>query len=138
MIKYTGIKNILEDLDININQVYAGYSFYNPNTFNNYVYPDSWATNSATGILNNNTNFYNFSGSGFFNGSTYMYLSGKEFILNNSLIFLSYEKQRVGNEILLTSFTGNSFNNYSGFTLGVNAANKLYFSYWNKDRKSVV
>jgi hypothetical protein len=131
MIKYTGIKNILENLDIDINQVYAAYSFYNPKSTNNYIYPDSWATNSATGILNNNNGFDNFSGSGNFDGSTYMYLSGKEFTLNDSLVFLSYEKKRIANEILLTSFTGDSFTNYSGFTLGVNTANKLYFSYWN-------
>lgn len=127
----TGMKYVLEDFGILPEEVFAAFSFYNKNLINNYVYPDSWATNSTTGILNKNDNFYTYSGSGYFDGSTYMSFSGKAFSLDNSLILLSYEKQRFGNEILLTSLTGNSFNSYSGFVLGVNDANKLYLSYWN-------
>lgn len=127
----TGLKYALEDFGISSQEIFAAFSFYNTNLTNNYVYPDSWATNSTTGILNKNNNFYTYTGSGYFDGSTYMRLSGKDFSLDNSLILLSYEKQRLGNEILLTTLTGNSFNSYSGFVLGVNDANKLYLSYWN-------
>lgn len=131
MIKYSGVQNVLENIDGNLDNLLAAFSFYNPNPFNNFVYPDNWAINSCTGILNQNTNFYSFSGSGFFDGSSYMFLSGKDFVLENSLILLSYEKQRIGSEILLSSFDGNETISYSGFTLGVNDANKLYLSYWN-------
>jgi hypothetical protein len=80
--------------------------------------------------LNNTGSFFASNGSGFFNGSTHIRLN-KNYSLNNSIIFLSYEKLRQKNEILLYSATGNNFSNYSGFCLGVNDANKLYFRYWN-------
>jgi hypothetical protein len=131
MIKYTGIQNVLESIEVNSENILAAFSFYHPNTFNNFVYPDDWAGNSCTGVLNQNINFYNFSGSGFFDGNNYMFLSGRNINLENSLVFLSYQKQREGSEILLSSFEGNEITSYSGFTLGVNSANKLYLSYWN-------
>lgn len=114
----------------------GGDSVFIPQINNTIVHPDQWATSSSFGILNTGINgsvtgsFFQNSGTGFFNGSAIMKLNGP-FNFSNDTILLSYEKLRTGDEILLSSLTGNSFNTYSGFCLGVNNANKLYFKYWN-------
>jgi hypothetical protein len=103
------------------------------------VYPDNWAFKAATGSGVNFTSvdFNNFFESGrlnfdgdsilaFKNGDNFNY----DFSLEASTIFLSFERKRIENEILLSSIDGvNPF--YSGFCLGVNHANRLYFRYWN-------
>jgi len=103
---------------------------------NKIVHPDSWAKNSFLGILDSGLNgsvtgnFYKYNGTGFFNGSAIMKLTSPS-PFENDTILLSYEKLRTGDEILLSSATGNSFSTYSGYCVGVNNANKLYFKYWN-------
>ena len=130
MNEYTGVKFFVDDLDIRYSQVVSAFSFYSGWAENNFVYPESWATGSATGVLNNTGSFYNNIGSGSFDGSTYMLLD-RDIDLEDATIFLSYERLRNNDEILLSSVTGDSFDTYSGFCLGVNDANKLYFKYWN-------
>ena len=124
---------LVEALNINIQDIPAAFSFRaNPTLNTDTVYPDPWASGSSSGILNTvgGNGFFTYSGTGNFNGSNYFKLN-KNYSFNNSTTFLSYEKLRSGNEILLSSVTGNSFNNYSGFNLGINDANKLYLKYWN-------
>lgn len=114
----------------------GGDSVFIPQINNTIVHPDQWATNSSFGILNTGINgsvtgsFFQNSGTGFFNGSAIMKLTDP-YTFDNDTILLSYEKLRTGDEILLSSITGNSFATYSGFCLGINNANKLYFKYWN-------
>lgn len=128
----TGMKFFIDLVDIEYDQVLAAFSFYSGFASNNIVYPEKWSgSNSATGYLNTiDSNFYS-SGTGRFNGSLIMFLSGQNFNTNNFTSLISYEKLRSGNEILLSSATGNNFNDSVGYSLGVNDANKLYFEYWN-------
>jgi hypothetical protein len=129
----SGIYYFLNDVDFDISNFNAAFSFDNQFTsnINNYIYPDAWASNSATGILTGNNSFFNFSGTGFFNGNTLIQLNKPLTFDISSTIFFSYSKQRAGDEILFSSIEGNSFDTYSGFCVGVNDANKLYFKYWN-------
>jgi hypothetical protein len=129
----SGINFFVDSLNIDYSNIPAAFSFRsNPTTNTNIVYPDLWASGSSSGILPNigGDNFFTYSGTGYFNGNNYFKLS-KNYSLNNSLIFLSYEKLRNADEILLSSVTGSSFATYSGFYVGVNNANKLYLKYWN-------
>jgi hypothetical protein len=144
---YTGMKFFADVLDIELPQVFAAFSFYSSNTNNQIVLPEKWSgryvdetlvestgSRSATGYLTSaNSSFFAKSGSGIFNGNYSMALSGRDFSLNDSTLFLSYERAfgAPRNEILLTSATGNSFKDNVGYLLGVNDANKLYFKYWN-------
>ncbi len=129
----TGIKFFMDLVDVEYDQLLAAFSFYSGYQGNNIVYPEIWSgSNSATGYLNKIDGIFYGDGSGFFDGSTLMSLSGQNFELtNDSTFFISYQKLRTGSEILLSSATGSSFNNYQGYCLGVNDANKLYFKYWN-------
>jgi hypothetical protein len=127
----SGMKFSVDSLGVDYSNVFAAFSFTSglvPNT--NILKSDSWATQASSGILNKTGSFYTYSGTGFFDGDTLLQLN-KNYQLNNSTILISYEKLRHGNEILLSSVTGNTFNNYSGFYVGVNDANKLYLKYWN-------
>lgn len=109
----------------------GSFSYYNYAYAENTILPEPEFPNSSFGSLNiGRNNFLQNLGTGFFNGSTVMKLSDP-YIFENDTILLSYEKLRTGDEILLSSVTGNSFSTYSGFCLGVNDANKLYFKYWN-------
>jgi hypothetical protein len=129
----SGIYYFVNDADFDISKYELAISFSN-NFMNNpsgYIYPDIWAINSATGVVSGNSNFFDYSGSGYFDGKTLVKLNKPVNLRDNSTIFLSFEKTRKGDEILLSSLQGNSFQTYSGFCLGVNDANKLYFKYWN-------
>jgi hypothetical protein len=129
---YTGLYNKLLYLGLNTDNVFTSFGFYSGNKNNNIIYPDEWAFPfSASGqlITQNPSSFY-FTGSGFFDGKTNIKID-KPFEIENSIIFCSYTKQNNKDEILFSSITGNSFSNYSGYCLGVNEANKLYFKYWN-------
>jgi hypothetical protein len=130
----SGLKFFTDTLGVPYSNVPAAFSFrMDTGVKTPTVTPDSWAIFSASGILNPETNpntFFSNFGTGSFQGNTYLELN-KNFNLNNSTIFISYEKLRPGSEILLSSATGNNFNNYSGFLVGVNDANKLFFQYWN-------
>lgn len=129
----TGIKFFIDLVNVEYDQLLAAFSFYSGYQGNNIIYPEMWSgSNSATGYLNKTVGSFYANGSGFFDGSTFMSLSGQNFSLtNDSTFFISYQKLRAGNEILLSSATGSNFNNYQGYCLGVNDANKLYFKYWN-------
>jgi hypothetical protein len=129
--RYTGLKYILNNIDYNINDLLVGFDFQENQSISNIVFPNFWAPNSASGILDNTLEFYQYSGTGYFNGNTLMELNKPLVLGSNSTLLFSFEKLRQGNEILISSITGNSINNYSGFCIGVNDANKLYFTYWN-------
>lgn len=87
-------------------------------TFNVYEYTDQ-----------NVKKFFQYTGTGYFDGNTILTLD-ENLPTTDISIFLSYEKLRHGEEILLSSLTGVG-NNLSGFYLGINDANKLYFKYVN-------
>jgi hypothetical protein len=131
--KYTGMKFFMDLVDVEYDQILAAFSFYSGYAGFNIVYPEKWSgSNSATGYLNTTTSSFYGNGTGIFNGSLTMSLSGQNFALTeDSTLFMSFQKLRTGNEILLSSTTGNSFDSYQGYCLGVNDANKLYFKYWN-------
>ena len=109
---------------------YSGAVWSYKNYNSKMVFPDGWATNSSIGILTSGDNFFQNTGTGFFDGSTLMKLS-LPFTFDNDSILLSYERLRNEDEILISSAEGNSFSTYSGFCVGVNNSNKLYFRYWN-------
>jgi len=129
----SGMNFLVDTLNIDYEDIVAAFSFRSNPTFNtNIIYSDPWASGSSSGVLENigGNGFFTYSGTGYFNGNNYFKLS-KNYSLNNSTILLSYEKLRAGNEILLSSATGNSFGSSSGFNVGINEANKLYLKYWN-------
>lgn len=127
----SGIKFAVDRLGIDYQNVFTAFSFSSEFDINsNILNSDEWTTESSSGILNKTIPFYNYSGTGFFDGDTFIQLN-KNYQLNDSTILMSYEKLRPGNEILLSSVTGDNFNNYSGFYIGINDANKLYLKYWN-------
>jgi hypothetical protein len=129
---YTGLYDKLSYLGLNTDNVFLACGFYSGNKNNNIIYPDDWSRPfSASGeLISSNPNSFYFTGSGFFNGNTNIKIN-KPFEIDNSIIFISYEKLNNNDEILLSSVAGNTFSNYSGYCLGVNQANKLYFKYWN-------
>ena len=130
---FTGMRYFVDLLGINYSNINTAFNFLSGQNINfpNIVYSESWATGASSGRLNQVGNFFQNSGTGFFNGSTFLNLSNPFTFGNNATILFSYEKRRPGNEILMSSISGNSFNTYSGFCIGVNDANKLYFKYWN-------
>jgi hypothetical protein len=129
----TGMKYFIDLLSIDYQNIEAAFNFISGQNTNspNSVYAESWATGSSSGVLNQTGVFFQFRGTGHFNGSTYMNLSKPFTFDNNSAILFSYEKTNARDEIIMSSISGTNFNNYSGFCLGVNNANKLYFKYWN-------
>jgi hypothetical protein len=126
----TGLKFFTDFYDIDETNVFAAFSFYSGFNNDNIVYPENNFSNSASGILNNSNTFFSNYGSGYFNGNTNFILN-KNYDFEDSIVFISYEKLSFGDQILLSSVTGNSFNTYAGFCVGINDANKLYFRYWN-------
>ena len=122
----------MDQLGIGQNSLIVAYDFTNnPNTSTGYILPTSWSSGCYTGIANGSlTNFSQKSGSGFFNSSNSVDISGKIPEDNFSFLFC-YEKIRSGSEILLSSATGLNFNQRSGVTLGINDLNKLYLEYWD-------
>ena len=119
---------------MNHSSIFAAYDFVSGSAFSNaYLDNPSWITgaSASSGKINGSLNgFYKNSGSGFFNGSNSISISGKVPEDNFSFLFC-YEKIRSGQEILLTSAAGNNFSTASGLTVGINDANKLYMEYWN-------
>jgi|LakMenEpi06Jul12_1017403.scaffolds.fasta_scaffold00001_4 hypothetical protein len=134
---YTGVEFAADFLGIPEQDFKAAFSFYSGEKSNSNIYPEPWATGSATGVLvNNNWGKVFKSGAIDFDGDSSLmyftngYVPNRDFSLTNSTIFLSFQRNRSDDEILMSSIQGtNPF--FSGFCLGVNAANKLYFKYWN-------
>jgi len=131
---YTGIKFFADVLDVEYNQILAAFSFYSGNLNSTTVLPENWSgSQSATGWLTSSSpSFFAKTGTGIFTSNISMYVSGKDFSLNDSTLFLSYERYNnvKGSQILLTSATGD-YSDSVGYLLGINDANKLYFKYWN-------
>ena len=132
LVSSSGFKYYMDQLGIGQNSLIVAYDFTNnPNTSTGYILPTSWSSGCYTGIANGSlTNFSQKSGSGFFNSSNSVDISGKIPEDNFSFLFC-YEKIRSGSEILLSSATGLNFNQRSGVTLGINDLNKLYLEYWD-------
>lgn len=95
----------------------------------------AWPPPTFLPILNNNSSsthdFYINSGYGTFDGNTVITFDKNIDFGDNYTFLFSYEKLRKGNEILFSSFVGDDLINSSGFCVGVNDANKIYFNYWN-------
>ena len=108
------VENIVSYFDFNVN---SGNIITNP----------SWVTSGINGYLNNTSNFYLYSGSGNFNGSQYIKISGNVDTEEWSSL-ICYDKQNSETQILFSSLQGSS---PSGFVVGVNQSNKLFMEYWN-------
>jgi hypothetical protein len=133
LVNSSGFKYYLENLGMSHSSIFAAYDFVSGSGFaNSYLDNPSWVTGSVnSGKINGNSaNFYQVNGSGFFNGSRSVSISGKVPEDDFSFLFC-YEKIRSGQEVLLSSAAGNSFSTASGLTIGINDANKLYMEYWN-------
>lgn len=91
-------------------------------------------------LLVNDVNNLIVSGSGNFSNFGYpnspCEISGAN-SLNSQIwtMFFIYERNTTGNDILFSSFTGN--NPYSGFVLGINPANKLYFESYDQNGPTI-
>lgn len=126
----SGIKFFLDIFQEPIDKVLIGFDFISGNN-SNLVYPEKSVQFGLTGNLNNANTFYQYYGTGFFDGNTIISFDQPINFNNNYTFLFSYEKQRAQDEILLSSFLGNSNDTYSGFYIGINDANKIYFRYWN-------
>jgi hypothetical protein len=130
MIERSGIKFFMDLFQEPITDAVIGFDFIsglNPNL----VYPERSVTFGLTGFLNNSQNFYINSGYGNFNGNTSITFNKNINFGDNYTFLFSYEKLRKGDEILFSSFTGETSIQKSGFYVGINDANKIYFTYWN-------
>jgi hypothetical protein len=96
-----------------------------------------FANSGYSGTVNAyNSDFWNYSGSGFFTGGQYITInnSSSGLFSGSNLSFLTVaQKAAKTNNVLFscadTGLVGASFA-YRGFTFGINAANKLYFEYY--------
>lgn len=133
LVNSSGFKYYLENLGMSHSSVFAAYDFVSGSAFaSSYLDNPSWITGSvSSGKINGNSaNFYQVNGSGFFNGSRSVSVSGR--VPEDDFAFLfCYEKIRSGQEVLLSSAAGNNFSTASGLTVGINDANRLYMEYWN-------
>jgi hypothetical protein len=132
MIERSGVKFFMDLFREPITDVVIGYDFVsglNPSL----VYPEKSVTFGLTGIItgNLNSNFYTNSGYGTFDGNSIITFNKVIDYGEDYTFLVSYEKQRKGNEILFSSFVGNDTLNNAGFYVGINDANKIYFTYWN-------
>lgn len=129
----SGFKYRLDSLGVEDESVIVAYDFNSGSEFSNgFLSKPKWVTGSTfSGKINGSaTDFYKKSGSGFFNGSNSVTVSGR--IPEDNFAFLfCYEKIRSGEEIFLSSAAGSTYASSSGIKLGVNDANKLYLEYWN-------
>jgi hypothetical protein len=129
----SGFKYRMDSLNVSDESLLVAYDFASGSSFSNgFLSTPQWVTGSTfSGKINGPlSSFYKNSGSGFFNGSNSVTISGK--IPDDDFSFLfCYEKIRSGQEVLLSSAGGTNFLSSSGLTLGVNDANKLYLEYWN-------
>jgi hypothetical protein len=137
---FTGTDFFADTLGVPEDNFKTAFSFYS-GTYP-YIPRDFWAefacSGIAIGVSENkwNQGFFN-SGYLSFDGNSLLALeneetpSNKRLFLSDSTIFLSFERFREGNEVLMSSVNSGINGLYSGFCLGVNEANKLYFKYWN-------
>jgi hypothetical protein len=133
LVNSSGFKYYLESLGMSHSSIFAAYDFVSGSAFaNSHLDNPSWVTGTvSSGRINGNSaNFYQVNGSGLFNGSRSVSISGK--VPEDDFAFLfCYEKTRSGQEVLLSSAAGNDFSTASGLTVGINDANRLYMEYWN-------
>jgi hypothetical protein len=133
LVNSSGFKYYLENLGMSHSSIFAAYDFVSGSAFaSSHLDNPSWVTGAViSGRINgNSTNFYQVNGSGFFNGSRSISISGR--VPEDDFAFLfCYGKTRSGQEVLLSSAAGNNFSTASGLTVGINDANKLYMEYWN-------
>jgi hypothetical protein len=135
---YTGMDFFGDSLGIPESTFKVAMSFYSGSF--PYIDKDFWATDSCSGLaigaseLAWNNGFFS-SGRVLFDGDSLISFKNtnednKKLFLSDSAIFMSFERMRNDNEILISSIDSNN-NVFSGFCLGINDANKLYFKYWN-------
>ena len=85
-----------------------------------------------SGILSSEGNFFNVQGSGYFTGQTINIQKIENLAQSAWTQIFAYSKESSGRQILFSSF--NSGNNiYSGYNIGINDANKLYFESYNNN-----
>jgi hypothetical protein len=132
-INSSGFESKMNLLDIDQASLLVAYDFVSGDKFHSqYLNNPYWATGAPFSgkIKGDMENFYKKSGSGFFNGSTSIEVSGS--IPDDNFTFLfCYEKMRGGAEVLLSSAAGSGFLTSSGLSVGINDANKLYLEYWS-------
>jgi len=124
-----------------INYFY-NYLGLNPNNFAVF-YPFTGQVNSLLpSVLNGNSTYSGLvvgntglcaNGSGNFNGSSFVQVQNiPNGGFSNNLTFLfTYSKPTTGGGVIFSSLTGTAGGYYSGFNIGVNDANRLYFEYNN-------
>ena len=72
----SGIKFAVDRLGIDYQNVFTAFSFSSEFDINsNILNSDEWTTESSSGILNKTIPFYNYSGTGFFDGDTFIQLN---------------------------------------------------------------
>ena len=121
LINSSGFKYYMDRLGVNQSALSIAYDFTQTSLIDGEkILPTTWSSGCYTGIVNGNKlNFFQKSGSGYFDGSNSIDINGK--INSDDFSFLfCYEKLSTGSQILLSSAQGSTFNAMSGLTLGVN------------------
>jgi hypothetical protein len=107
-------------------QIIAYYDF--SQTSGNIIQNVPWAVSGYNGYLNSVGSFYSNSGSGSFNGSQYVKISGSVSQTDWTSI-ICYEKQNNSAQILFSSLENGA--GASGFVVGITNSNKLFMEYYN-------
>lgn len=116
------LSNYIES-NLNIENLISSFDF-SPSGFGNHFLDNEVNTGVYAKIYNYSPDFYSISGSGNFYNGRYCEISGYNDKFDNFTIFLTFERVTGKNCILLSThdFTSGA----SGFTLGINDANRAY------------
>lgn len=94
----------------------------------NPILPQPSSQTPFSGLISSLDNFYSVSGSGYFTGQNIAISNASGLNSNTFSMFFVYEKPQSGNGILFSSLSSGSGGGFtSGFILGINDANRLYF-----------
>lgn len=105
--------------------------YYDFNEGINPVPSVSGANPQFSGIVSNITNFYQNNGSGFFSGSNIQISNASGLNSTNFTVFFVYQKPNAGNGVLYSTLNSGAAVP-SGFIIGINDANRLYFEAYDQ------
>jgi hypothetical protein len=152
----SGFKFYFDSLNMNPDLLFCAFDFVSGSGFTSTPrrldFPGWYTTgeykNRGTGIINGSisSTFYRVASSGFFNGaksssalSNSITITGVNLPEDGFSFLFSFDRSRNpygvdwSEEILLSTARGSVAGAPSGFSLGINRANKLYLEYWDKN-----
>lgn len=102
----------------------------------NPILPQPSSQSQYQGTINSVGNFYSSPGSGLFSSSQYVSITNAGGLNgNNFSMFFVYDKPYSGNAVLYSSLSSGTY--VSGFIIGINDANKLYFECYDQNGPNI-